>query len=370
MLHNCLSYAFLISSSRVLLSATAYRYVSMRTTSRRLYSHFNHNEDIFYGKRTVKEVYDQAVALFQDRNIPDAQSSARYLLCLAADIQPSYSQFNSRQNQILCDTQVSMMKTYCNRRCMREPVQYIVGDWDFFGKSFKCRAPVLIPRPETENLIEHIMEQALSNCISPSILDIGCGTGVIGITLLDQLLLRHSKTTVMPGNSNLHVPNNLPKCTALDINPIAIALSMENADHILSSHHRLLYKAILSSFKDFTYRIEEHGKYDIIVSNPPYIPSDEIATLEEEVSKYEDRGALDGGNDGFSMINKILKHSAKLLSPTGTREIWLEVHHTHADIVRSRYSASESQCTYNGCELVDTLKDAFGVNRFLRFKCR
>ena len=240
-------------------------------------------------KNTVHEAYSYAIDTFTRNKISEASASARYLICKAAGIGDRYHDFQQNIQYCLTPDQIANFNIYCNQRLKGEPIQYIVGDWDFYGLKYKLRRPILIPRPETEELVDYILKSRILTQTSKSksknikIFDIGCGSGIIGITLLHSLFQ----------NKNYDESTNaLPSCLALDINPIAVNLSRENADNILqqySSQYTCMHKSFLEFIKDssnsYPTNLEVNGmdKFDIIVSNPPYIPSQDIHTLDTEV---------------------------------------------------------------------------------------
>lgn len=161
-------------------------------------------------------------------------------------------------------------------------MQYIIGNWDFYGRTFICEPPVLIPRPETEELVEMILNcdslTQLRSHVQRSIriLDIGTGTGAIAISLLAAL--------------------PFTECTAIDINEKCISLAQRNADSILGTEQaNRRFQGIATSYNDFINVGNNLGKFDLIVSNPPYIPREDMMFLQDEVKIFEDNQALDGG---------------------------------------------------------------------------
>jgi release factor glutamine methyltransferase len=269
---------------------------------------------------TLKATYDAARTELFEAQIPDAELSARYLVCHAAGIGFRYSEFQRSLSDILSAEQVELSKSYIRRRRLREPVQYIIGNWDFFGLTFKCRRPILIPRPETEELVEMVLDNSLLRSMdSPHILDIGTGTGAIAISLLHAL------------------PK--AKCTVVDINPDAIMLATENAEDILGESYSKRFFPVCAPFVDFALKTENSHKFDIIISNPPYIPSSDLCFLEAEVIDYEDKLALNGGEDGLNIIRDIAKYAPKLLKDRSStvpfHELWMEMDITHAQYIES-----------------------------------
>jgi release factor glutamine methyltransferase len=176
-----------------------------------------------------------------------------------------------------------------------EPIQYIIGHVDFRSLKIHCDPRALIPRPETELLVEAILDSTRnSGCLQ--IADVGTGTGCIGLALLSEL----------------------PKAEVIgvDISPNALALARENAQCLgLDKHFQTLENNLLADF-------EEHS-LDIVVSNPPYIFSNVWRTLDSAVRDYEPRLALDGGKDGLNLIHPLVEQAASALKPGGS--LFLEI---------------------------------------------
>lgn len=181
----------------------------------------------------------------------------------------------------------SRMASVLQRRYMQEPFQYIMGTTEFMGLPFAVSDSVLIPRPETEVLVEKVIE-LYKNRKDPRILDIGTGSGCIAVSLA----------------------KNLPHAalTATDVSGKALSVAKENAAR-LGVSVRFIHADLfpVSSGTDL---------FDCIVSNPPYIPTDEIKTLQPEVQR-EPRSALDGGPDGLDFYRRIMKGARTRLVASG-----------------------------------------------------
>ncbi len=164
------------------------------------------------------------------------------------------------------------------RRCNKEPLQYIIGEWDFYKYTFKVKPGVLIPRPETELIVEYAINN-FTKSYGGVIYDLCCGSGCIGISVAKQF----------------------PMCKVfcIDISDEAVSLTEENKDR-LEAYNVTVVKADL--FEGFS--ALSLPQPDVILSNPPYIASDEIDGLQEEV-KFEPRLALDGGPDGLKFYRVI-----------------------------------------------------------------
>ncbi len=196
-------------------------------------------------------------------------------------------------------------REFIKRRGKREPMQYIIASVEFYGLEFKVNKNALIPRSETEILVEEVINES-KNKENIKILDIGSGTGNIAITLAKEIQ-----------KSIVH---------SIDINEKAIELAKENA--IINK----LNENIDFYCKDISlYKLNSNEKYDIIVSNPPYISNEEYLNLEKELLDFEPANALTDYEDGFKFYKIIAQKLKELLKPKG--KIFLEVGKDQADIV-------------------------------------
>ena len=179
-------------------------------------------------------------------------------------------------------------KRFLYRRSKNEPIAYILNEKEFWSKKFDVNKDTLIPRPETELLVDQVIK--LNNGKKISILDIGTGSGCIIISLLSCL-----KNSTGIG---------------VDISKNAIMVAKKNAlKHKLSNRVKFFSKSFMNIFSK---------KFDVIVSNPPYIEKKDIKNLTDDIKRYEPRMALDGGNDGLDLIRKVIYKSKNILKTKGT----------------------------------------------------
>ena len=181
----------------------------------------------------------------------------------------------------------NIYKKYLIRRSKNEPVAYIFGEKEFWSKSFMVNKHTLIPRPETELLVYGLLK--IFNNKKISVLDIGTGSGCIIVSLLTNL-----KQSVGIG---------------IDISKKAILMAKKNVvRHKLNNRIKLINRSFENVFDK---------KFDLIVSNPPYIEKKAIKNLSEDIKKYEPRMALDGGNDGLDLVKKVIYKSKNILKING-----------------------------------------------------
>ncbi|MFB3895864.1 MAG: peptide chain release factor N(5)-glutamine methyltransferase [bacterium] len=202
--------------------------------------------------------------------------------------------------------QWSVFQKLVARREKHEPVAYLIGHKEFMGLDFLVTPDVLIPRPETEIIVETAINLA-GKMQQPKILDIGCGSGCIVISLA-----KHIQTV---------------KCYTTDISQRAITIAQQNETRILGNNQIQFIE------KDLFPEISElETKFDIIVSNPPYITESELASLASDIRDYEPQRALNGGVDGLTIIRKIIKEAPRYLNNDGY--LILEIGDKQAPAVR------------------------------------
>jgi release factor glutamine methyltransferase len=201
----------------------------------------------------------------------------------------------------LSSTQLRDYETLIARRSRHEPIQYIVGVQEFYGLPLEVTPAVLIPRPETEHLVEAVLERLLQN--RPArILDVGTGSGAIAIALAT------------------HLP--LATVTALDLSPEAIEIALINTGAFnLTERVRFAVSDLLDALSEE----ERHEHFDAVVSNPPYIPVAEAAELHPQVREYEPASALFAGADGLDVYRRLIPQAQGALKPGGL--LALEIGH-------------------------------------------
>ena len=223
--------------------------------------------------------------LLKEKNIPSYILDSELLL--------SKSLNKSREELLINFEQDINKKDFANfnkhliRRSKKEPVAYLIGEKEFWSKKFFVNKDTLIPRPETELLVEKLVTIYKKKRVV--ILDIGTGTGCIIISLLSEL----KNSTGM----------------AVDISSKALLMARKNALRFKLSDR---IKFLNQHFEDI-----HSKKFDLIVSNPPYISRNEIKNLSDDIKKFEPRMALDGGNDGLDLIKKVIYKSKEILKING-----------------------------------------------------
>ena len=270
------------------------------------------------------DCYKNGVKRLKDCFVQEAELDARLLL--ESVCKTDRTTLYAHPEREVTPEEQKLFEEFLARREKREPLQYILGEQEFMGLNFKTRPDTLIPRQDTETLVEDAMKDLHDGM---EILDVCCGTGCILLSLL-------------------HFSNDT-RGVGVDLNEHAVELSRENAENLgLSKQCEFL---VSDMFENVT------GKYDRIVSNPPYIPRDIIETLEPEVRDYEPKKALDGGVDGFDFY-KILASEAKDYLKRGGI-IYMEIGYDQGPAVKELFEQ-------NGYKNVEILKDLAGLDRVIR----
>ena len=203
---------------------------------------------------------------------------------MAYILQSQRAMLMAHPEQILTSHQIAAYRNLITRRVAGYPLPYLLGLVEFYGLTFEVTPEVLIPRPETEILVELALDRPATH-----IVDVGTGSGCIAVTLA------------------VHQPQ--VQITAIDISPAALAVAQRNIDrHDVQSQVHLMTGDVLTP---------RPGIADLIVSNPPYIPTGQCASLQASVRDHEPRQALDGGSDGLAIIQQLLSQAPSILQPNG-----------------------------------------------------
>jgi release factor glutamine methyltransferase len=190
----------------------------------------------------------------------------------------------------LAPEELGRMREMVRRRRAREPIAYILGEREFYGRMFRVDARVLVPRPDTETLVDVALARTRAVSMSMRALDLCTGSGCVAITLA-----RERPTACV---------------YASDVSPDALAVARENA---------LRLGAYNVAFRqgDLFAAVDPALRFDLVTANPPYIPSGDLATLQLDVRDHEPRLALDGGADGLTLLRRVVAEAPARLVPGG-----------------------------------------------------
>jgi len=266
----------------------------------------------------VEEIVKQASNRLKKENINSHQLDSELILSHIMDVSREFLILNS-QLKIKKNT----LKKYnfaILRRIKREPIAYITGQKEFWSENFLVNENTLVPRPETELMIYRVLKFFKNRTIN--VLDIGTGSGCVLLSILKNL--------------------NFSRGTGIDISSKAIKVATTNAKNLNLSNR--------THFKICDIKNYNIGKYDLIISNPPYIPSKDIKNLSKDIIDHEPKSALDGGTDGLDLIKKVIYKSNHLLKRNGLLviEIGFNQYRKVTDILkRNKFREISKEFDYN-----------------------
>jgi release factor glutamine methyltransferase len=234
----------------------------------------------------IRSAVLEGINILKARSILTAQLDAEILMAKSLDTNREYIILNNDKN--LEDKDLKNFLSLIKKRASRKPIAYLVNKKYFWKNEFYVNKNTLIPRPDTELIVEQVLNLT-KNKNKYSILDIGVGSGCILLSILKE-------------RKNFYG-------TGIDICKNSLNICKMNAKKLLLERRIKLYKSDVDKFAQ--------GKYDLIVSNPPYIKRCDLQYLESDVIKFEPKLALNGGLDGLSVIRKVIKKSSELVKQNG-----------------------------------------------------
>jgi release factor glutamine methyltransferase len=279
---------------------------------------------------TIGEATREAARILARAGLSDARREAASLLAHAIARDRTFLITHAEEN--LARESALKFRDYVERRAAGEPLQYITGRQEFFSLDFEVTPDVLIPRPETELLVEtalRLLDEGQAK--EAFVCDVGTGSGCIPVALL------HEREGV--------------RAVGLDISPAALKVAARNA-----ARHHLLNRLSLVASDCFNALDERHASFDIIVSNPPYVAADALAGLQREVRDHEPLVALTPGPDGLKIIRRLLTDSTRFLKPRG---------HLLIEIGYDQHEAVHQLIDPHAWQLLDIHKDLQGIPRTL-----
>lgn len=250
---------------------------------------------------TVLEVVQRSAAFLEKKGVESSRLNAEWLIAaaLGMDRMKLYMQFD----RPLKELELEEMRQNVARRAKREPLQYILGTTPFHELELKVDSRALIPRPETEQLVELAIGSLGENDGQYRIIDLGTGSGAIALALAFAL-----------PRAEVH---------AVDASPEALELAQENAVKCG------LQNRVTFTLSDWFEKFEPTGTFDLIVSNPPYLTDEEMETAEPEVREFEPLSALRSSKQGLADLERIIRDSLERLELGG--KLWLETGISHRE---------------------------------------
>ena len=273
---------------------------------------------------TISSLLNWTVNYFKSKNIQSARLDAEVLLShvLRQERIYLYVHFDEPMEQ----NELSKFREYVKKRAQHVPIAYIIGEREFMGLPFKVTKDTLIPRPDTEILVENVLNN-VDKDKEIEIVDIGTGSGAIILSLLVNLPKAQGKT--------------------VDISSKAIEVAKENAVNLQVNDRCEFFVGDL-------FAPLNGSKFDVIVSNPPYIPQKDIATLEDDVKEYEPVSALTDGGDGLSYYRRLLSEGKAYIKENGFIALEIGIYQSE-DVKQIAMD--------NGWKNIKIIKDYAGIDR-------
>jgi release factor glutamine methyltransferase len=274
---------------------------------------------------SIRDALSEASQILQAAGVPDARRDAASLLAHVIGKNRTFL-FSHAEEKLDANT-FEGYREIVERRAGGEPLQYITGYQDFYGRAFRVTPDVLIPRPETELLVE----SALALMGGLRFCDVGTGSGCIAVTLLCERLNAHG--------------------VAVDVSAAALVIAEENA--VTFKVNERVEFLVSDCFGALP---ASSAQFDLIVSNPPYVAAEVIAGLQREVRDHEPMTALTPGTDGLSIIRRLITEAPQFLRKDG--HLLLEIGFDQGNAVRDLVNGSEF-------DLVDIRPDLAGIPRIV-----
>ena len=274
---------------------------------------------------TIAQLVLEATALLREAGVPEARLDAGALLAHVLHRDRTF--IIGHAEDVVDGDVIEVFQKLVGRRAQGEPLQYITGRQEFFGLDFEVSDAVLIPRPETELLVQTALE-LLGPIENPLICDIGTGSGCIAITLLH------------------HLPQ--ARVIAVDVSKQALELAERNARRLGVSDR------VTFALSDCFSAIDRDQLFDMVVSNPPYVAADALDGLQREVRDFEPKAALTPGADGLAIIRRLIEETPYVLKRHGY--LLLEIGFDQRDRVAGMIDPQE-------WNLLDVHKDLQGIPR-------
>jgi release factor glutamine methyltransferase len=272
---------------------------------------------------TVGDLVKWATDDFRARGIENPRLDAELLV--ASALHATRMQLIIDRERPVVGSELAALRELVKRRRAREPIAYLLGEREFYGRKFKVDSRVLIPRPDTETLVEVGLERTRHASMYARVLDLCTGSGCVAVTLARQ----RPTTTV----------------TGADVSEAALAVARDNALRLGAYNVAFVASDLFANVS---------GHFELVTANPPYIPTPEIATLDPDIRSFEPHLALDGGERGLSLVERIVADAPRFLVPGGV--LAMEIGQGQSAAVAELYRAA-------GFTDVRATKDYGGIER-------
>ena len=311
---------------------------------------------------TVLEILNRTKVFFEKKGIPDARLDAEYIISHGLQMKSRMDIYLNFEKP-LTDAELDVLRQMVARRASREPLQHIIGDTSFRGFIIKCDKRALIPRPETEMLVDMAKER-LKGIESPFIVEVGTGTAAISIACAKEIagakvlatdisedalsLARENAEANALGDSSASTSSSVPSTSSG-------TLAFAQGDLLDAVTDDVIANVVGASASTATL-----PKIDCLIANLPYLPDGEKGKLQPEVDKFDPALALYGGPDGLTLVRKLLQQTEGKLNANAS--ILLEIGSEQAEVLKSEAD------NYPWLEFTGIHKDYCGNIRFVSYK--
>lgn len=271
---------------------------------------------------SIREIKERTETFFTEKGVPNAKLDTDLLIAHSLGIKRLDLYLDL--DRPLTEAQLAVLRPLVKRRAQREPLQYILGEVVFCDVALKVDRRALIPRPETEELVEMVVEKLKGGAAPKRICDLGTGTGALALALAHQY--------------------SAAEVTAVDFSADALELAAENVERLGLSDRVILKQG--SWFEP----LAGEGRFDLIVSNPPYLTESEMGTAAPEVIAFEPSKALVSGADGLDDLRLILKTAPQYLAEGGllAMETGIAQHEVLVELAKAVGLQGESAADMSG----------------------
>ena len=320
---------------------------------------------------TVLEILNRTKVFFEKKGVPDARLDAEYIISYGLKMKNRMDLYLNFEKP-LTPAELDVLRTMVARRAAREPLQHIIGDTSFRGFIIKCDRRALIPRPETESLVD-MAADSLKGIENPFIVEVGTGTGAIAIACAKEIagakvlatdvsedalaLARTNAEANGLGSSNVDADDAGASADSTGSATSAGTLQFAQGDLLNAVTAEVIANAVGASAGSATL-----PKIDCLIANLPYIPDGEKDNLQPEVAKYDPALALFGGVDGLDLVRKLLQQTEGRLKPGAA--IFLEIGSEQGEMLKSEAEK------YPWLEFTGIHKDFCNNVRFVSYKAK
>ena len=314
---------------------------------------------------TVLEILNRTKAFFEKKGVPDPLLDAQYIISHGLGMKNRMDLYLNFEKP-LTPAELDVLRPLVARRAAREPLQHIVGDTSFRGHSIKCDPRALVPRPETEELVD-MAKNLLNGIETPFIVEVGTGTGAIAIACAKEigssrvLATDISEEALALAKENAEA-NGLGDAASATGDAAGAAASATSAATSAAGNATSAAGTLTFAQGDLLDAVADSAKIDCLIANLPYIPDGEKGKLQPEVDKFDPALALYGGPDGLTLVRKMLSQTEGKLASGAP--ILLEIGSEQASML-------EKEATdYPWLEFTGAHKDFCGNIRFVSYKAR